>query len=128
MFHFIVDRKVSSVVHFSDINFSVNEGDFLVVKVAQFKTKQGERCRVLSVKKTDKTPSSLVYKYFTCSVRESNGMGFTDDNIFVAPPLMAKHSVVDGMLVEGVAVLNYNKKKTSWSWKALKLTNVSTTN
>ncbi|EGQ8898357.1 tetratricopeptide repeat protein [Vibrio parahaemolyticus] len=128
MFHIIVDRQINSVVHFSDIDFSVKEGDFLAVKVAQFKTKQAVRYRVLSVKQTDKKPSSLVCKFFTCSVRESNGMGFTDDNIFVAPPLMAKHNIGDGMMVEGMAVLNYNKKKMSWGWKALKLTNVRSIN
>ncbi|GGK25244.1 MULTISPECIES: DUF7017 domain-containing protein [Aliivibrio] len=126
IFHFIVNRKVSSVVHFSDIDFNVKEGNFLAVKVAQFKTKQGERYRVLSVKPTDKAPSSLVYKDFSCSVRASNGMGFTDDNIFIAPPLMEQHGVNDGVLVKGTAVLNYNKKKMSWGWKALKLNNVTT--
>lgn len=126
IFHFIVNRKVSSVVHFSDIDFNVKEGNFLAVKVAQFKTKQGERYRVLSVKPTYKAPSSLVYKDFSCSVRASNGMGFTDDNIFIAPPLMEQHGVNDGVLVKGTAVLNYNKKKMSWGWKALKLNNVTT--
>lgn len=128
IFHIIVDRSINSVVHFSDIDFSVKKGNFLAVKVALFKTKLGDRYRVLSVKQTDKTPSSLVYKFFTSTVRESNGMGFTDDGIFVDPELMAKHSVGDGIIVEGVAVLNYNKKKMIWGWKALKLTNVGLTN
>lgn len=126
VFHFIVNRKISSVVHFSDIDFAVKEGDFLAVKVAQLKTKQGERYRVLSVEATEKTPSFLVYKNFSCSVRASNGMGFTDDDIFIAPPLMEQHGVNDGVLVKGTAVLNYNKKKMSWGWKALKLDNVTT--
>ncbi|MDW3640236.1 DUF7017 domain-containing protein [Vibrio sp. 1291-1] len=126
VFHFIVNRKISSVIHFSDIDFTVKEGDFLAVKVAQFKTKQGERYRVLSVKRTEKTPSFLVYKNFSCSVRASNGMGFTDDDIFIAPPLMEQYGVNDGALVKGTAVLNYNKKKMSWGWKALKLNNVAT--
>lgn len=126
VFHFIVNRKISSVVHFSDIDFTVKEGDFLAVKVAQFKTKQGERYRVLSVEPTEKTPSFLVYKNFSCSVRASNGMGFTDDDIFISPPLMEQHGVNDGVLVKGTAVLNYNKKKMSWGWKALKINSVAT--
>ncbi|TCT50270.1 hypothetical protein EDB38_10994 [Vibrio crassostreae] len=126
VFHFIVNRKISSVVHFSDIDFAVKEGDFLAVKVAQFKTKQGERYRVLSVEPTEKTPGFLVYKNFSCSVRASNGMGFTDDDIFISPPLMEQHGVNDGVLVKGTAVLNYNKKKMSWGWKALKINNVAT--
>jgi hypothetical protein len=27
----------------------------------------------------------------------------------------------DGDSVEGMAVLNYNKKKSTWGWKALKI-------
>lgn len=124
VFHFIVNRKISSVVHFSDIDFIVKEGDFLAVKVAQFKTKQGERYRVLSVEPTEKTPSSLVYKDFSCSVRASNGMGFTDDNIFVPPTLMTNHNVSDGDTIIGTAILNYNKKKFQWGWKVLNLESV----
>lgn len=122
--HFIVNRKISSVVHFSDIDFTVKEGDFLAVKVAQFKTKQGERYRVLSVEPTEKTPSSFVYKDFSCSVRESNGMGFTDDNIFVPPIFMTNHNVAGGDTVTGTAILNYNKKKSQWGWKVLKVEHV----
>ncbi|GHY87965.1 hypothetical protein VCSRO169_3514 [Vibrio cholerae] len=53
-------------------------------------------------------------------------MGFTDDDIFISPLLMEQHGVNDGMLVKGTAVLNYNKKKMSWGWKALKINNVAT--
>ncbi|AGH81532.1 hypothetical protein PCNPT3_07970 [Psychromonas sp. CNPT3] len=125
LFHFIVNKSINSIISFSDIDFNVEEGDSLLLKVAQFKTKQRLGYRVLSVKQTESLASTAVYREFNRSVRESNGMGFTDDNIFVAPPMISQYSISNGALVKGIAVLNYNKKKATWGWKALKILEVA---
>jgi len=45
---------------------------------------------------TDKQPDAHVKKAFCEEVRVSNGMGFTETDIFVAPPLVTEHGVEDG--------------------------------
>ena len=52
-------------------------------------------------------------------------MGFTDNDIFIDPSLMSKHRIEDDARVSGMAVLNYNKKRSSWGWKALKINTVT---
>jgi hypothetical protein len=64
-------------------------------------------------------------KPFSDDIREENGMGFTDDGIFIPPPLIREHSISDGDFVSGHAVLNYNKKRSEWGWKAISIDSVS---
>ena len=63
--------------------------------------------------------SDAVCRRFNSSVRISNGMGFTDDGIFIPPDIVRNHNMEHGELVSGRAVINFNKKKRSWGWKAL---------
>jgi len=45
-------------------------------------------------------------------------MGFTPDDVFIPPPLMQAQGIADGDQVTGVALLNLNKKRNTWGWKA----------
>ena len=47
-----------------------------------------------------------------------HNFGFVDD-VFVDPKLIADNALVDGVKVEGKALLSYNKKKNEWGWKAI---------
>ncbi len=66
-------------------------------------------------------PSPQVRKDFDEAVRLSNGMGFTDSDIFIPPPLVVECQLFDGQKVSGTAILNFNKKHGSWGWKAITL-------
>ena len=52
-------------------------------------------------------------------------MGFTDDGIFIPPPLIRKNNISDGDFVTGKAILNYNQKRSEWGWKAITIDDVS---
>jgi hypothetical protein len=119
--HYIVNRLINGVLTLSETDGKFNEGDAVAVKVARYKNKQGLRYRVLTAHSTDKQPSPSVCRAFKQGVRESNGMGFTADDIFISRSLMLTHKIIDGDTVVGTAVLNYNKKKVCWGWKALSI-------
>ena len=53
------------------------------------------------------------------TVRVDNGMGFTNDGIFIPPDLVAAHAINDDDVVSGIAALNYKKKREVWGWKAI---------
>jgi tetratricopeptide (TPR) repeat protein len=126
--HFIVNRTIGGVIDFSDIQGKLHTGNAIAVRVAQFNSKQGVKYKTISAQLTEKEPSNLIYKAFTEKVRESNGMGFTDNDIFIDPSLMSKHRIEDDARVSGMAVLNYNKKRGEWGWKALKIKSVASFN
>ncbi|AYO16490.1 tetratricopeptide repeat protein [Vibrio owensii] len=125
VFHFIASRTVHGVAQLSDLEVSPREGDSVAIKVAQYKVKGAARIRVLSISGTELSPDQSVYKTFSSEVRESNGMGFTDSDIFISPPLMSKHAIEDGDCVCGSAVLSLNKKRGEWGWKALTIDSVN---
>jgi hypothetical protein len=75
--------------------------------------------RVLYAEASDEKPSTQTRKDFDEAVRLSNGMGFTDSDIFIPPPLVVECQLLDGQKVAGTAILNFNKKHGSWGWKAI---------
>ena len=121
LLHFLVDRDLEGVVPFSKLDDSFREGDSIAVKLSSYTSKQGQRCRVLQAVATEQMPSTSVKKQFCEEVRVSNGMGFTSDDIFIPPPLISECQIKDGQTVSGEALLNYNKKRASWGWKALSI-------
>ena len=121
LIHFLVDRDLDGVVPFSELDGSFREGDAITVKLSRYKSKQGQRYRVLQAMATDQTPSTSVKKQFCEEVRESNGMGFTTSDIFIPPPLMNECQIKDGQTVSGTALLSYNKKRASWGWRAMSI-------
>ncbi|MET2973351.1 tetratricopeptide repeat protein, partial [Vibrio harveyi] len=124
VFHYIASRTVHGVAQLSDLEITPREGDFIAIKVAQYNVKGAVRTRILSIVSTGMTPAQGVYKTFSSDVRESNGMGFTSNDIFISPPLMSKHAIEDCDCICGSAVLSLNKKRGDWGWKALTIDSV----
>jgi len=48
-------------------------------------------------------------------------MGFTRNDIFISRPLVEKFQIIDDQEISGFAILNYNKKRSSWGWKAISI-------
>nr|ALF35177.1 Hypothetical protein ICEValHN437_089 [Vibrio alginolyticus] len=119
--HFMISRTIDGVINFSDLPEEFKEGDAISLRLAKFTSRQGTRYRVLTSSRTTKPIPSSILKPFSDDVREENGMGFTDDGIFIPPPLIRENSINDGDFVTGYAVLNYNKKRSEWGWKAISI-------
>jgi len=121
LLHFMVDRRIDGVIPFSDLVGRFNEGDAIAVKVAQYTSKQGTRYRVLTATNTDAKPPESLIRPFREEVRILNQLGFTKSDIFIPPPIIEQAAINDGDTIEGLAILNYNKKRNEWGWKALSI-------
>ena len=119
--HFIFDQGIDGLVGFAQLAGSVQEGDAIAVRRSRFVTKDGARFRIVWASKTDQLPSASVRKTFQETVRIEAGMGFTQGDIFVPPPLVSRHRIQHGEMVVGTAVLSFNKKRSTWGWKAVSL-------
>jgi hypothetical protein len=117
LLHVIASREVDGVISLSDLNASV--GDHIALRVARYSTRKGVRTRVVTAAPTDAEVDEAVCRRFRSTVRISNGMGFTDDGIFIPPNIVRAHDMQEDVLVSGRAVINFDKKKSSWGWKAL---------
>ena len=120
--HFIVDREIDGVVPLSELSESFSEGDSIALWLSRYTSKHGTAYLLHRAKASDKQPGSDIRRQFCEEVRVSNGMGFTESDVFIAPPLVSKHQLEDGQLVSGTAVLSFNKKRGNWGWKAISIT------
>ena len=121
LLHFIIDREIDGVISLSDLSYTFVEGDAIAVMLSKYESKHGPAYRVLQARSTDKHPSAHIKKLFCEEVRVSNGMGFTESDIFVSPPLVAKHRIEDGQKISGTSLMSYNKKRACWGWKAISI-------
>lgn len=122
--HFIVNREIDGVIPLSALEHSFVEGDSIALQLSKYSSRHGAAYRVLLAKASEKQPLSDVKKEFCNKVRLSNGMGFTDNNVFISPPLVSMHRIEDGQCVSGTAVLGFNKKHGSWGWRAVSIEKV----
>lgn len=124
LIHFMVNQTIDGIIHFSDLSEIFEEGDAILLRLTKYTNRQGTHYRaVTSCKTTAPIPSNLL-KPFSDEVRKDNGMGFTYDDIFIPPYLMTKNNINDGNFVTGYAVLNYNKKRSEWGWRAISINEV----
>ena len=93
---------------------------FIYTQLSEFQSKRGKGFHILSCKHTNERPNKVLKDFDGC-IRESNGLGFTDDDIFIDRDLMMYHNLEEDDCIEGLAVINYNKKRNTWGWKALKI-------
>jgi len=125
LIHFIVSRNIDGIIRFSDLKSKFLEGDPIAVRVSKYISRQGTRFRTLTAKKTNESIPESVLKTFEDFVRVENGMGFTDDGIFIPPPMVKAHNIKDDNRVSGKTILNYNKKRSEWGWKAISIDKAS---
>jgi len=123
--HFIVERAVEGLIPLSEVSSTLSVGEAVAVKMVKYTSKQGERYRVLAAESTSEAPSISVRKNFESSVRAEREMGFTQDDIFIPPNLMKTAEISDGDRVSGVALLNFDKKRSHWGWKAISVSTQS---
>lgn len=124
LIHFLVNKQVNGIIYFSDLDQRYEVGDALTLRLGKKTTKYGIKYQAVTAKKsTDSLPSEVV-KIFSGSVDEVNGMGFTSDDVFIPTTLMAANNVADGYDVSGTALLNFNKKRGEWGWKAIAISSV----
>lgn len=119
--HFLFDRGSDGLVAFSQLTKPLEEGDAIAVRRVRVLGKDNLRTRIVSAAKTDQMPSASVRKAFEEAVRIQSGMGFTESDIFIPPPLVSRHSVQHGDILTGIAVMSFNKKRSTWGWKAVSL-------
>lgn len=123
--HFIVDKHLDGIIRFSDFAFNFHIADKFLLRVSTYKNDRGTRHTVLTCEPSEENLDLSVIKEFSSVVQVPNGLGFTTNDIFIDRGLIEKYNIHDGDYVNGVAVINYNKKRLRWGWKALQISSVN---
>jgi hypothetical protein len=95
-------------------------GQTVAIRMVRYHDKSGPRTRSLSITPTSQSPDPGVLKSFSDQVEVRNGLGFSSAGIFIPPDIVAAAGIEDGNAVEGIAIINFDKKRNAWGWKAIK--------
>jgi len=124
--HVIVARGIDGTCPISLYGGQAKIGDAVAVRLAQHYSKKGVRTRIVEIRSTDVSPSADVCRHFrdTTNVTE-NGLGFTRGDIFIPPHMITAAGIQAGDLVEGIAIVSFDKKRGKWGMKAIEAKRVS---
>ena len=118
--HFIVSKKIDSIVKLQLLKERVEIGSRILVKLKKI-TKDNEAYYVvLTCSLTKQQPAEGLLRAFRGVIVMSGPIGFADD-VYIDSSLINENELLDGSSVSGEAILNYNKKKHTWGWKALRI-------
>jgi len=120
MITFVHDENMHGFFKYSGLIDNVRIGDIL--KVRFLGEGKDNYFKALTIKRVTEEVDMPALKDFRgkISIKAPAGFGFID-NIFVEPNLINRHNINDDQLIEGKALLSYNKKKASWGWKAFEI-------
>lgn len=119
LFHFIVAKGIDGMLPLAQFAGRAEVGQVVAVRMVRYHDRKGPRTRTLSAVPSVRTVASDVMKSFTDDVEVRNGLGFTSMGIFIPPDIVAEAAIADGAVVDGVAVINFDKKRSTWGWKAI---------
>jgi hypothetical protein len=117
--HIVVAKGIDGTFPLAKFVGSAAIGQGVAVRLARFHDKNGPRTRILSASSSSRVPGADVLKPFDDEIEVSNGLGFTPGGIFIPPDVVAAAKVDCGDRVEGFAVVNFDKRKGVWGWKAI---------
>lgn len=121
--NFIKKGKVQGFFNYSDFDISPEVGDVFRVKM----NAEGDNgyYEVYSLEKTEEKPEAdlLMDVQGIISIQTGNSFGFINGHhsIFVDPGTVKKYGLSDGDEIEGLAMINYDKKKKQWGWRLVKV-------
>jgi hypothetical protein len=122
LLHFLLSKSIDGVIRFSELNDKFDEGDAIRLYLTKFTNKRGTQFKALQVKKTDRSPDSSLLKRFESEIKvNQSGLGFSSCGVFIHSNLVNQNEIRDGDKVHGKAILNFNKKRSEWGWKAIEV-------
>ncbi len=117
--HFVVAKGVDGTFPLTELKGKAVIGEAVAVKMVRYRSRTGERTRTLSVRAGTQLPGASVLKRFNEDMEVRNGLGFTAAGIFIPRDMVSALGLSDGDNVTGQAVINFDKKRNAWGWKAL---------
>lgn len=122
--HWIVNRHINGIITFHAVDFSLEEGQFIALRVSKRTRQEKLYWDVLSCLPSATAPSPEVYKevHGKLDISESKAFGFIGD-VFLGPGFIQKNNLqhLHGSEISVSAVISWNRKRVAWGWRGLSL-------
>lgn len=120
LFHFVVAKGVDGTLPLAQLSGRAEIGQVIAVRIVRYHDLKGSRTRTLSAAPSTQAMSASVVQSFSDRVEVRNGLGFSSTGIFIPREIVAAAGIEHEDDVDGVAVINFNEKRSTWGWKAIK--------
>lgn len=104
----------------------VKIGNSVEVQLKKIIQDNGHYYITLTCEISDKESQEDIIKEFNGIVNIIGSYGFAD-NVYIDQSLINENCITNNSTICGKAILNYNKKKNRWGWKAINISNSLTT-
>lgn len=126
--HLTFDLPCEVFVSQQQLPTGIHLGDCIAAGLAKRYFQEKLEYTAINVQPTEQTASSKILKRFKDYIQTGDGFAFTyGDGVFITPDLVRQHQLKDGDYVQGMSLLNFNKKRRSWGWKAIQLEKIDAT-
>lgn len=122
--HFIVNTRIEGIIRLTHTIENIQENKFIKVRLKS-RLKDGKTIyEVVYWQLTELQPEPTTYRCFSgyLTIQRGKPFGFVDD-IFVSANLLNEYGYTDAIQihVKGNALINFDKKKGKWGWKAVSI-------
>ncbi len=117
----VLGRDVFCLFHHDRFPQMRTIGPGVVVAVKSRLDEKRNMLRALSYSVTDETPPSSFCKHFVgrLTVNDSGRFGFVNHDVYIPGHLIEKVKLASGDSIHGTAILELNKPKNEYGWRAL---------
>lgn len=115
--HILINQDDDCIIEKSKINFPVKIGMPVEISSCQSNKKK----KVISIQKSKQIPTNLIKNFTGITKLSQNQLSAFVDDIFISSALVYEHRIIDNEEISGIAILNYNKKRNEWGWKAINI-------
>lgn len=116
MLNFVKDKQKFGFFNYSGNSIKPQIGDVLKVRF-NGEGKDGFY-KILTAKKAELNSTSDAIKDFEGKLKviSPQNFGFVED-VFIEPKIIQESNLIDEQMINGKAILSFNKKKKVWGWK-----------
>lgn len=118
--HFIVDKEINGTFKLDQLIENIELGNYVKVKVKKIIKDHESYYIAITCKLTDEKSSEDLLRSFSGTFEMSKSVGFADD-VYIDSSFIQLNKLEGGDEISGTAILNFNKKRGRWGWKAIKI-------
>ncbi|RWD51583.1 MAG: hypothetical protein EOS75_31180 [Mesorhizobium sp.] len=126
LLHVVVARDIDGTCPISAYPGAAEIGATVAVRLVRQQGRNGARTRIITIAPSDQAPPQNVCRPFREATDVTDkGLGFTLGDIFIPPHIVAAAGIAAGDLVEGTAIISYDKRRAKWGMKAIEARSVA---